>query len=159
MNLYPLIFSTKELVYGNGFLAEVEIRGRALGVDEGDGDWWFNGVEPGGLAEGGQSLNEAYHAFRDTLKEILVDIAYEVADFEAFERRVERFGQDVNRTNDADWWKCVEAVRKGELHAPAKDMREEKAEDEAQVTITAVDPAKNLLDPSRNELGELAAAA
>ena len=85
MTLYPLFFTFKELVYGDGFVAECAIRGRALAAQEEEREWWFNGVEPGGLAERGETLNDAYYSFRDTLKEILFDISYATETFDAFE--------------------------------------------------------------------------
>lgn len=151
MNPYPLFFTLKELVYGDGFVAECAIQGRALAVQEEEREWWFNGVEPGGLAERGETLNDAYYSFRDTLKEILFDISYKAESFEAFEASVKRFMHDVNRPNDVDWWACVEAGRKGELQAPTANMREEDADKEPHVYVTRIDPAK--VKSSSNELG------
>ena len=153
MTLYPLFFTFKELVYGDGFVAECAIRGRALAVQEEEREWWFNGIEPGGLAERGETLNDAYYSFRDTLKEVLFDISYTTESFDAFEAKVKRFMHDVNRPNDEDWWTCVEAGRKGELQAPTPNMSEDDADKEATVHVTLVDPAK--VKPSGNELGGL----
>ncbi len=151
MTQYPLFFTFKELVYGDGFVAECAMQGRALAVQEEEREWWFNGVEPGGLAERGETLNDAYFSFRDTLKEILFDISYTAETFEAFEAKVKRFMHDVNRPHDEDWWLSVEAGRKGELQAPAPNMREHDADKEAYAYVTLVDPAK--VKPSGNELG------
>ncbi len=156
---YPLVLTFKEIVYGKGFLADVKIRGRALAVRESDGAWVLNGVEPGGLAEGGRSLNDAYYSFRQTLKEIIFDISYEAPNFDAFKTQVERFVGDVNRPADQEWWKCVESIRRGELEAPDPNMREENAETKAGAEVLEIDPAVKRYEPSFNELDGYASAA
>ena len=54
MTHYPLLFGFRDLVAGNGFVAGVNLNGRALLADEGDGFVMY-GVNPGGIAAGGSN--------------------------------------------------------------------------------------------------------
>jgi hypothetical protein len=103
---YPLIFTYRHFVKGSGFFAEVCSRGRALMVKEEDG-WWMNGVQPGGLAEGGETFKEAHARFRDTFHEILVDIAYRVQDFDSFKAEIQSFVNETNELESKDWCSAV----------------------------------------------------
>ena len=91
MTRYPLLLGFRDLVAGNGYIADIALsNGRALLVDEGDGFWMY-GVNPGGMAAGGASLGEAQAEFRTAYKSVLFDIAAEAESFEAFKAEVERF--------------------------------------------------------------------
>lgn len=154
--VYPLLYTFQDIVIGSGFIAEVCIKGRATAVEEkgdtgADVGWWFNGVEPGGLARGGQSLNEAYFAFRGALKEILVELAYRSVDFEEFQAYVERFAHEVNRPEESDWREALQAVRSGELAAPKPNMPRDTSH-ESDVRVSLVDT--KLLKPEDNQLGD-----
>jgi hypothetical protein len=59
----PLIFSFKEPVLGNGFVAGVRVCGRALLEEDAD-EVWITGVVPAGLSGGGADRNAAYFQFR-----------------------------------------------------------------------------------------------
>lgn len=111
---YPLIFSLRELVFGNGYVAEVVARGRVLAEDEGDG-WWFYGVNPGGLAAGERSLILAHQAFRQSLAKVLFDLAEEAASFEHFQSLVEAFFRDTNEPTAVEWTEAVARVRAGQV--------------------------------------------
>lgn len=54
MTHYPLLFARHELIEGNGFIARVAVSGRAL-LSEEDGEFWVEGINPGGFSAKGQS--------------------------------------------------------------------------------------------------------
>ena len=67
---------------GRGFVAEIEVTGsRVLASIETGGDAWLYGVNPGGLAENGDSLDDAYAHFRKAVYEVLIDMAKESRTF------------------------------------------------------------------------------
>jgi hypothetical protein len=74
MTRYPLLFGRRELVEGDGFVARVAVSGRALLTDE-DGEFWVEGVNPGGFAASGKSPAEALAEFSTEFRTILFDIA------------------------------------------------------------------------------------
>ncbi len=43
---YPVMFTVRDTVSGNGFLAGITLTGRALMTREADGKWWVYGVRP-----------------------------------------------------------------------------------------------------------------
>lgn len=131
MTTFPLFYTFKKFVSGAGFIADVYIRGRATAIaarsDEGGGiEWWFNGVEPGGLARVGPTLNESYYAFRDALEEILIEIAHQSKTFQEFEDHVHRFANQINEPEEKDWQEARAAVRRGELDSPGRMKRDEE---------------------------------
>ncbi|MCB7128515.1 MAG: hypothetical protein J3T61_03120 [Candidatus Brocadiales bacterium] len=110
----PLLFTITEKVEGNGFMADVTMRGRILGVKE-DGDVWMYGVQPGGIAAGGKDEGTAYLEFRQTLKTVLFDILIDSPDFRSFKREFKKFFEEVSRPNEVDWWEAVEEARRGRI--------------------------------------------
>ena len=107
---YPLFFTYRDHVFGNGFLAEVISHGRALLADE-DGEIWINGVEPGGLAATGTDPKAALDEFHGAFTAVLIDLATDARDFDAFQAAVKEFFQEVNDPTAADWTAAVEDVR------------------------------------------------
>lgn len=118
----PLIYGFRELVAGNGFVAGVEVNGRALLRHE-DEQWWAYGVEPGGIAAAGSAELDAYSAFRAALREVLIDSAVLTASFEEFREDVRRLGAQANEAWSAEWEAARLAVRSGEL-VPEGDIAE-----------------------------------
>lgn len=118
MKHYPILFTFRDKVFGNGFLADVTVHGRALAVEEEDG-WWMCGVEPGDLAAGGVTLTEALAEFRKTFTTILFDIAEEVQDHESFEVEVGDFFGGVNHPTEEEWKIALAEVRSGRTVAEA----------------------------------------
>ena len=111
-----LFFKLKDEFQGPGFKAMVKVEGRALMAQEDDGLWWLFGVNPGGMAESGDTPEAAYGAFRSFFKGILTDFATESADFEAFQLKVNAF---ICQTDDieADRWNVArDAARKGTVN-------------------------------------------
>src|SRR5215210_8145215 len=117
MTRYPLLFGFRDLIAGNGYIAGVALsNGRAVLVDEGDGFWMY-GVNPGGLAAGGESLGRAQSEFRSAYKSGLFDIAAEAQSFEAFKAEVERFFRETNNPTLVEWDEAVAEVRQGRTEA------------------------------------------
>jgi hypothetical protein len=111
---YPLLFGFQEPILCNGFIAGVAMRGRALAEQEDEG-WWIYGVVPGAIAECGGTLISAVDAFRQRLKSVLIDIADEAADFDAFKLGVELFFREKDADAEAQWQAAREKVRAGKL--------------------------------------------
>ncbi len=112
---YPLVFSFRDVIEGNGFLAGVAISGRALMVHEGEDGWWLYGVTPAGIAATGDTPPEAHAAFRNTYREVLFDAAADAADFEAFKTEVERFFNEGNSEEERRWNEAAAAIRSGQV--------------------------------------------
>lgn len=110
MTVYPVVFTYEELVKGRGFLAGVLARGRALMVHE-DGEWWMYGVQPGVLAEGGDTFEESRLLFRQTFREILFDLAEGAKDFESFKVTTEKTLGEINGPMVERWLMAVETIR------------------------------------------------
>jgi len=107
----PLLFSYRDTLFGPGMLIEVRVHnGRALYVEEADGGWLY-GVNPGGMAAPGASLQDAHLAFRQTFTNILVDLILDTRSEQEYRTAVERFVRETNEAYEADWLAAVEAVR------------------------------------------------
>ena len=50
MASYPVMFTLRDTVSGNGFLAGITLTGRALMKREDDEKWWIYGVRPAAIA-------------------------------------------------------------------------------------------------------------
>jgi len=145
---FPLFYTFHKLVSGAGFIADVYIRGRATAIlapsdeDESVPEWWFNGVEPGGLARVGPSLNESYYTFRDALEEILVELTHQSKTFADFKDHVHRFANQVNEPEEKDWQQAREAVRRGDLDFPVKMKRDEENDGSTPVFVKQISETK-----------------
>ncbi len=112
---YPVLFTFQEAVSGNGFLAGINLCGRAIICKEADNTWWTYGVHPGGIAETGKSALESFAAFRNSYKNVLFDISEEAANFEAFETEVQRFFRETASDAEERWTAALQAIRTGEV--------------------------------------------
>ena len=99
---------------GAGFIAGVQIRGLALMTQE-DNAWVMTGVQPGCLAEVGDTFEEAKLHFRSMFRGILFDIAEETTDYAGFEAQVRKILGQVNEPAMAIWQQAVAAVRQNEI--------------------------------------------
>lgn len=108
---HPLIFTLRETVSGNGFLAGITLSGRALMVKEDDGKWWMYGVRPGAIAESGDTPQEAFARFRNRYKETLFDIAEENRSFADFRTEIERFFYEADEEEEHRWEEALRIVR------------------------------------------------
>jgi predicted RNase H-like HicB family nuclease len=108
------MFTLKDTVSGNGFLAAVTLSGRALIVQE-DGKWWVNGVRPGAITENGDTPEEAFLRFRNAYKNLLFDFAEEAVTFASFKEMAERFYQQPDPEEEDNWLAAFHALRSGEV--------------------------------------------
>jgi len=139
---YPLMFTFRDAVSGNGFLAGITLSGRALMVEEEDGSWWMYGVRPAGIAEAGATPQEAYFRFRNRYKSVLFDIAEETRDFEAFRKLVEGFYSEPDHDEEKRWEDAFRALRSGIVvpERPFSDLPRESPESRpSQIAITRLD--------------------
>ena len=127
MTKYPVLFTFRDKISGNRFLAEVVMSGRLLVVDEGDG-WWMYGVEPGGLAEGGRNSADALIALRQAYREVIFDIASESKTFKAFKAQVEKFFGEKCAELEQEWQAAVEEVRNGTVLREGLEVRNKPIE-------------------------------
>ena len=105
---FPLVFTFHDLIVGRGFVAGVELAGRALLVEEEEGSWLY-GVTPGGLAACGHEKAETLSAFRNRYRAVLQDLAAAAAGFEAFAAAVARFQSEESDVEE--WAAAVVEVR------------------------------------------------
>jgi hypothetical protein len=153
MTHYPLLFARREKVEGNGFMARVAVSGRVLLTEE-DGEFWVEGINPGGLAATGKSANEALAQFCLDFLAVLFDIASDAKDFEGFRGEVERFFNDTSGPALKEWEEAVRQVKAGEVDADW--LTKKPAESTTlgvDVTLFSQPAATN------NDLGEMALAA
>lgn len=125
--LYPLIFTFREPVASEAFVAGVAVRGKVVACREDDGEWWFYGVAPGAMAEGGTSAQEAYARFTLAFRTVLADAAMSSGTFEDFKRAAERFVSQEDVVEAARWDSALNAVRAGRVtqEAPFEGLRRE----------------------------------
>ena len=106
---YPLMFTFRDVISGNGWLAGVTLSGRALMTNE-DG-WWMYGVRPGAIAETGETPQETFLRFRNTYKAVLFDMASDSANFDAFKKEAEQFYYQLDDDQERRWTEAVNNVR------------------------------------------------
>jgi hypothetical protein len=157
--VYPVLFTLSEVVSGNGFVAGVYVHGRGSMVFESDEGWWLYGVEPGGLAESGDTPQEAHLKFAADFKEVLFDIASDAASFEAFKKEVERILTQVNKPEADRWEHAVKAIRSGKTSLTDPFMAslpKWKAEDACKVVVQRLDKSTTRPTPKDNKPNLLA---
>ena len=115
--MWPLVFTYKSPIFGNGFIADVELCGRLLAEIEAEGLWLY-GVNPGGFAIDAPTLAQAGPAVTKALSTLFVDFAEEASTFDAFEAQVRQFFNETDDETLGDWAAAVAAVRNGTLPAP-----------------------------------------
>jgi len=108
---YPVMFTVRDTVSGNGYLAGVTLSGRAVICSEEEGKWWLYGVRPGAIAETGNTPEEAFLRFRNTYRNLLFDFAEECRTYEAFREAVERFYYQPDEDEEERWQSAFEAIR------------------------------------------------
>ncbi len=113
---YPLLFKYRDPFIGNGFIAGIEIRGRALmTIRESGDDVWIDGVWPDCISEGGRSEREAASSFREDYRAVVFDIMAEANTFADFKSRIESVFKGADPITTAEWDRAVELVRKEKL--------------------------------------------
>lgn len=110
----PLLFHFAQPVVGNGFVAGVRMKGRALLEVERDGEQeeiWVTGIAPLGIAGHGPDQGSAFADFRRAWNETLFDIVSESASFDEFRKKAGAFLR-ASRSHMTDLWeKALERVR------------------------------------------------
>lgn len=144
MNEYPLLFTFRDIIEGNGFVAGVICNGRALMVNCGEEGWHISGVQPGALSELGGSPHEAYFYFRQGFTQGVKVLAADASDFADFERRLHAAFDWVDADEEARWEAAREQVRSGaEPDAPFKKLPKESAEEPRGIEAVRMDLPKN----------------
>jgi hypothetical protein len=150
---YPVLFTYRDVVIGAGYVAHVEASGRFLIEDRGTGeDVWIYGVNPGGLAAKGPGQEEAAEEFRASYRTVLIDLAEESVDFDAFKNQVENFYWSTCEATEKDWQGAVTRVRKGEIDSDWLAKKPAEHEYKIKVTCIASDRPQPQIDanPSMN---------
>lgn len=142
MSAYPLIFTIRELIPGNGFLAGIVARGRCLMVDEGSEGWWLYGVTPGGIATDGQTPQEAHLKFIVALRHLLADLSGQSATFDDFCASARAFFCEVDSEDLERWTAAVGAVRSGApVEMPMSFLPRQRAETACGIEIVELGQA------------------
>jgi hypothetical protein len=131
MTNYPVMFTFRDAVSGNGFLSGVTLGGRALIVHEPDDqNWWIYGVRPAPIAESGKTPLEAFANFRNAYKNVLFDYAEGAATFEAFKQNVERFYAEPDNDEENRWNEALQSIRAGNvpIESPFTELPKESPE-------------------------------
>ena len=153
MNL-PLYFQFRTPVYGRGFVADVRIRGRITCVEE-YGATCIYGVNPGGLAAGGEDLNSAYLDFRAGLTATLFDLAKDAGTFREFKAAAKDFIAATDDESVEEWENARSEIRAGTTPTEGGDLRRETEALPAEITVERLQPSKSL--PSLNPEPRIAA--
>jgi len=114
VKLYPLVFSFRDLIAGNGYVAVVSMDGRVV-LSEEDQDVWMFGVQPGGIAGGDRQREAAFTEFKKSYLSVLFDIAAEATSFDEFQQKTMAFFGEVNEPNAVDWDQALNEVRANNL--------------------------------------------
>jgi hypothetical protein len=115
---WPLLFSYRGPVFGNGFLAHVDMCGKLLARVETEGIW-FDGVNPGAFAVGAPTLEAASRIVTEALTKVLIDFAESADSFLSFKTTAERFYNQTDADTVGEWDWAVEAVKQGVMPIPA----------------------------------------
>lgn len=132
--VWPIVFTHRGTILGNGFLANIELRGRLLAMPELEGVWLY-GVTPGALSLGATTLNDASAELRDMLTRLFIDFAHEAPDFDGFKATVEKFFAESDAETEADWNAAVASVRAGRVPVPDGLPRQD-ADGETFINVT-----------------------
>ncbi len=158
MKHVPLFFRFGHVVFGRGFVADVRFLGRATCTRE-FGSVWMYGVNPGALAEEGDTLQAACSNFRNALAGVLFDLAEGAADFADFSEAAQSFFEATDETSANEWLAAREAVRAGEDPGldPGTELRRETGDPEFGFRVTEIHtpeaaPALNHFAPDQPHL-------
>ncbi len=157
MTEYALFFESGGPVFGDGFVASVQVRGRLLAIRTAE-DCELYGVNPGGFAVYADTLNEAYARFVEDLRLVLVDIAAEGCTFEHFQRRARvLFSTSGPRTRER-WKEARERARRGEIENDL-GLRVEQQHPELGIEVELVEKPLPSVNSAPQEHAPTAVAA
>lgn len=153
---YPLVFSFRDIIAGNGYVAAVGMDGRVLLTEEDDGDTWMFGVQPGGIAGGDRGRDVAFAEFRKSYSSVLFDFAADATSFGEFEAKVTEFFNQINEPVADEWDLALVDVRTKQLSLA--DLRTVKSESRTpRLTIEEIAP--ETANANANEFDQIAKAA
>jgi len=132
--MWPLIFAYRETILGQGFLAEITLRGRVLASPESDGVWVY-GVNPGAIAVGAPTLGDTHGELRNALHRLFIDFAQEAGTFDDFKETIERFVGESDPETQQEWDMARASVRAGNVSVPS-DLPRETSEAQYFVQVT-----------------------
>jgi hypothetical protein len=155
MKCYPLVFSFPDTVAGDGYIARVTMHGRALLVEEDDGDVWMFGVQPGGIAGGDHVREVAFAEFQQSYRTVLFDIAAEVRSFEEFKTAVEEFFGTINEPDLKNWEHARQEVRNARTSLPGLPTQTDHATPSLAIEKLALENIK----PTANQFPSISKAA
>jgi len=113
---YPVMFTVRDVISGNGYLAGVTLSGRAIMCREAeDGKWWVYGVRPSAIAENGKTPEEAFARFRNSYKNVLFDMAEESPTYESFRDAAENFYYQPDPDEEERWEGALKSIRSGSV--------------------------------------------
>lgn len=150
---YPVMFTVRDTVSGNGFLAGVTLNGRAVMCFE-DGKWWIFGVRPAPIAESGETPQEAFLRFRNSYKNVLFDFAESSEKYENFREAVESFYQQPDDEEEARWHTAFQALRSGQIKPEPPFFstlpKEEPENRPTQISVERLDKTTSRYTPTDN---------
>lgn len=155
MNL-PLLFNFQQFILGNGFIANVQMTGRAILTDE-DGEVWIAGVAPAGVAGGGPDRASAFTEFRKAWGEILFDIARDAKGYGDFQLNALEFLHSRVGQLDADWSAALKEVRASDYEDPGLPKADER-QHPVRFAVSEMQPQQATADQNQAERGLHAAA-
>ena len=150
----PLYFRFRIPVYGRRFVADVRIRGRITCVEE-YGSTCIYGVNPGGLAAGGEDMNSAYFEFRAGLAGTLFDLANDAATFHDFEEAAKSFIDATDEDSVKEWEDARHGIREGVTATDDINLRRETEALPVEIKVDRLQPSKS--SPTMNPEPEVAA--
>jgi predicted RNase H-like HicB family nuclease len=143
---YPLIFTFNEAVVvrniktNAGYFLFVNGRGNALMTTEKTGGYWINGVQPGGMSEGGKTVKEALYNFKTAFRNVLLDIAGYSANDDDFIKEVTSFFDGIDKNELKSWKNARKIIRDGKVKVN-KDislLRKETEELKVYINISLI---------------------
>jgi len=114
MASFPVMFTLRDPISGNGYLAGVTISGRAIMREE-DEQWWIHGVCPSGISATGSTPEEAFLRFRESYKYVLFDLSEDLESFESFQGEVYSLFRQHNEIEEECWETAFKNMRDGNV--------------------------------------------
>lgn len=163
-NPLPLVCDFQFPVFGQGFVALVQAKGRVLLVEENfgaDPEFWIYGVQPSGISAGGEDRDSAYKAFKAAFYAVLVDFADEATSESDFEARIKAFFAQTNREQLTSWRAAVQEVRRSGLTVEGIRTEPNSATTEPEVSVMCLpeDKLRPELNPVEADCGDSYRAA
>ncbi|MDA8272368.1 MAG: hypothetical protein M0Z72_01330 [Deltaproteobacteria bacterium] len=153
MGIYPLIFTFNEAVViknvksNKGYFLFVNGRGKALMTKEETGGYWINGVQPGGMSEGGKTVKEALCNFKTAFHNILLDIASYSADNNDFKKELTDFFDDIDGNELKLWQETRKKVKRGsiEIEDDISLLKKETGKIKTYISVSLMAEAKGMV--------------